>query len=607
MPSKSRRHLPCASIRPLPAWKLRAKRWTTRARALPPASERDARPRTRLAPLRRAGARRQRAELRLRQLRSRVATETVALRVLELENARRIRSAQEIGAAQRAVRVQLLKAGARISEEELRLQLARIDKEEAALRTELAAAKTEVSTAEREWVAAQRRAAEVGADAVSVRRLALQTRQLAVTTLAQGIARLGEARELWQRRLAIANGTEERSQLSAWVEETQRALTELARQQRLQQSQVAELNAQRRKQEARPAAAEASAARWQRIEIDELAAQTRVHERALASLEEAQRIHERTLAELQDALETVSISERLGDAWSAIGSAWRYELFAVDDSPITVARITIGALLLVIGLLFSGFLSRLFGRRLLPRLGIEAGAAAAIESLLYYAFVVGLVLLALRTVNVPLTAFTLLGGAAAIGLGFGSQNVINNFISGLILFAERPIRVGDMIEIDGTYGSVESIGARSTRVRSFTGIHIIVPNSAFLEKNVVNWTLSDDRVRTHVSVGVTYGSPVADVFLLIRQAVDEQPGVLRVPEPVVLFSDFGNDALLFEVHFWIRMRTLMDRRRIESDVRRTLDQLFRDAGIVIAFPQRDVHFDTSRPLSVRMVPESPPE
>ena len=210
-------------------------------------------------------------------------------------------------------------------------------------------------------------------------------------------------------------------------------------------------------------------------------------------------------------------------------------------------------------------------------------------------------LLALRTVNVPLTAFTLLGGAAAIGLGFGSQNVINNFISGLILFAERPIRVGDMIEIDGTYGSVESIGARSTRVRSFTGIHIIVPNSAFLEKNVVNWTLSDDRVRTHVSVGVVYGSPVEDVLRLIRKAVDDQPGVLRAPEPVVLFSDFGNDALLFEVHFWLRMRTLMDRRRMESDVRRTLERLFSDRQIVIAFPQRDVHLDTSAPLPIRMV------
>jgi small-conductance mechanosensitive channel len=348
----------------------------------------------------------------------------------------------------------------------------------------------------------------------------------------------------------------------------------------------------------------AEAARSQHGRLEEIAAQMRLHERSLANQADAQRLQARTLAELDGALETLSIRERLGDAWTATGDAWRYELFAVDDSPITVGRVTIGAFLLIVGLLFSGFLSRVFGRRLLPRLGFEPGAAAAIESLLYYAFVVGLVLLALRTVNVPLTAFTLLGGAAAIGLGFGSQNVISNFISGLILFAERPIRVGDMIEIDGTYGGVESIGARCTRVRSFTGIHIIVPNSAFLEKNVINWTLSDDRVRTHVSVGVAYGSPVEDVFRLIRQAVDEQPGVLRAPEPVVLFSEFGNDALLFEVHFWIRMRTQMDRRRMESDVRRALDQLFREAQIVIAFPQRDVHLDTSGPLAVRVVPDS---
>ena len=201
----------------------------------------------------------------------------------------------------------------------------------------------------------------------------------------------------------------------------------------------------------------------------------------------------------------------------------------------------------------------------------------------------------------PLTVFTFLGGALAIAVGFGSQNILNNFISGLILLVERPIRMGDMIEIEGTYGTVEEVGFRSTRVRSFENIYIIVPNSTFLEKNVVNWTLSDDLVRIHITLGVVYGSPTREVARLIRQVMDEHAKVLKTPEPVILFSDFGDNALQFEVHFWIRMKRLMDRRITESDVRYRVDELFRAAGIVIAFPQRDVHLDAVKPLTVRVV------
>ena len=353
--------------------------------------------------------------LRPRQLRSRAAAELVTLRALELENARLVRRTQEAGAEQRALRVQLLAAGAHFTEEELREQLAGIDEREASLRRELAAAKKELAVAERQWVTAQRQAEQVGApDATAIaaaRRLTLQTRQLAVTTLAQGIQRLGEARELWQRRLAVTTGAEKRPQLTAWAEEVRHARDELVRQERLQQNQIAELNAERRKLESDLEVA-ASNTRSERAQVEELAAQTRLRERALAGLEESQRLHERALAELDAALATVSIAQRFGDAWSELRAAWRYELFAIDDRPITVGRVAIGALLLVVGLLFSGFLSRLVGRRLLPRLGLEAGAAAAFETLLYYGFVVALVLLALRTVNFPLTAFTLLGGAA---------------------------------------------------------------------------------------------------------------------------------------------------------------------------------------------------
>ena len=212
-----------------------------------------------------------------------------------------------------------------------------------------------------------------------------------------------------------------------------------------------------------------------------------------------------------------------------------------------------------------------------------------------------LVVFALWVSEIPLTVFTLAGGAVAIGVGFGSQKIVNNFISGVILLAERPIKVGDLIEVGDTFGEVESIGARSTKIKSFDNFHIIVPNGAFLEQNVINWTHSDDMVRVRMKVGVAYGSPTRRVEELLLQAIRELDKAVIPPEPDVIFDDFGDNALIFEALFWIVMRRPMDRRKTLSDLRYRVDELFREAGIVIAFPQRDVHLDNLRPLQVRVL------
>lgn len=204
-------------------------------------------------------------------------------------------------------------------------------------------------------------------------------------------------------------------------------------------------------------------------------------------------------------------------------------------------------------------------------------------------------------VNIPLTALTFLGGAIAIGVGFGAQNLINNFISGFILMAERPISIGDLIEMEGSFVIVEEIGARCTRIRTPANVHVLVPNNSFLEKNITNRTLFDQLIRSNVIVGVVYGSPVCEVERLLIQAASERKKVLHKPEPFVLFNDFGDNALVFDVYFWITMDHIMDRRIIESDVRFHVDDLFREAGIVIAFPQRDVHLDTTRPLELKIL------
>jgi len=137
-------------------------------------------------------------------------------------------------------------------------------------------------------------------------------------------------------------------------------------------------------------------------------------------------------------------------------------------------------------------------------------------------------------------------------------------------------------------------------VKTGANLEMIIPNSRFLENNVTNLTLSDERFRACVCVGVAYGSPTRTVAELLERAVLEHPSVLNTPEPIILFKDFADSSLNFEVHFWIRMRTLMQRQRIESDVRHTIDDLLREAEITIAFPQRDIHLDTTSPIELRV-------
>jgi potassium-dependent mechanosensitive channel len=295
----------------------------------------------------------------------------------------------------------------------------------------------------------------------------------------------------------------------------------------------------------------------------------------------------------------------LGHYWhkivSFIQSIWEFQITQIDGSPLLVSNIILALVFFSLGLSLSRILSHIIKDKFLSRFKMNPGAVTALHTISFYLFVLFFTIIALKFAHVPLTLFTLIGGALAIGFGFGSQNLLNNFISGLILLIERPIRSGDMIEVQNTYGKVIHIGPRCTHVRTFTNIDILVPNSSFLENNLVNWTLTDDQVRTSINVGVVYGSPTRQVRELINQAVTENEKVIKTPEPVILFTEFGDNSLNFEVHFWIRMQTQMDRRIVESDIRYRIDDLFREANIIIAFPQRDIHLDTMRPLEIKVL------
>jgi len=294
-----------------------------------------------------------------------------------------------------------------------------------------------------------------------------------------------------------------------------------------------------------------------------------------------------------------------GNTMELVVRAWNHPVLTVGRESIRLSQVVIAAAIFLAGVWVSRRIAVGVRERLTTRGRMDINAAAAMAKVLHYLLLLMVVLWALRTLRIPLTMFTFLGGAVAIGVGFGAQNIIGNFISGLILMTERPIRIGDLVEVESHLGRVEDIGARCTRVKRIDGIDVLVPNSVFVEKSVINWTLCDKLVRTSVTVGVMYGSPTDRVAELIRRAADEHDNILREPEPRVVFQDFGDSALVFEVFFWAEVTGAMELRVIRSDVRFRIDALFRDAGIVIAFPQHDVHLDSSRPieLKVRRVPD----
>jgi small-conductance mechanosensitive channel len=316
--------------------------------------------------------------------------------------------------------------------------------------------------------------------------------------------------------------------------------------------------------------------------------------------------YQRILARLDDELSARIQTRRTQLTWERLGplarSWWYTELFVVEDRPVTIGKLVTGILLLIGGYLVSGVASRLIGHRLLPRVGVHPGASLAAQTISFYAMMLVFGIGTLDALNIPITALTIFGGAIAIGVGFGSQNILNNFISGLIILGEQPIRVGDLIEVDGLHGTIEHIGARSTRVRTGRNFEIIIPNSKFLENNVKNLTRTSNDIRTMIRIGVAYGSDVELVMRLLREVTLQQSYVLQGMEPIVLFGDFGDNSLMFEVHFWVRMRTQMDSLRAESALRVQMERAFREANVTIAYPQRDVHLDVAGPLEVRVAP-----
>ena len=266
------------------------------------------------------------------------------------------------------------------------------------------------------------------------------------------------------------------------------------------------------------------------------------------------------------------------------------KLLSFNDYDMTLGQVILFPVILIVGYILLGALVKLAAKALNNR-DVNPDVVQVVKRAIYIVGLIILFITALDLLNVPLTAFAFVSGAVAIGVGFGAQNIINNFISGWILMWERPIRINDFIEVGETSGTVEEINTRSTRIRRVDGVPLLIPNAKLLEESVVNWTLVDKLLRCIVRVGVQYGSDTLAVREALKKITADHPLVLDEPLPQVIFEDFGDSALIFDTYFWVNSVGDKSAREIRSDVRFAIEQAFSEQDIVVAFPQTDVHID----------------
>ena len=276
----------------------------------------------------------------------------------------------------------------------------------------------------------------------------------------------------------------------------------------------------------------------------------------------------------------------LQDAFGRFMHASYFKIGNLNVTPLIFVQAIVFFLLLALA---SHVGRKLMSDRILSRTSLDLGLQYAISvGIGYLIFFLGMTI-GLQSLGLNLSSLAFLGGAIGIGIGVGLQAVINNFVSGLILLVERPIKVGDRVEIEGLAGDVVNISARCTWVRTNDNVVIIVPNSEFTGQRVTNWTANDRSVRIALEVGTSYNSDPEHVRKLLLQVAAQHPDVLDEPAPDVIFTDFGDSSLDFELRVWTTNQ-IRTPQILKSDLYFSVFKLFKDEGVEIPFPQRDVHF-----------------
>jgi small-conductance mechanosensitive channel len=267
-------------------------------------------------------------------------------------------------------------------------------------------------------------------------------------------------------------------------------------------------------------------------------------------------------------------------------------LFDLGNSHISIVSLFVVLLILGVFFVISKIIERAVGN-ILKNKSIDPGIKGSIERFSKYLTVTVGVFVAVDTIGINLTSIAAVGAVLMVGIGFGLQNIAQNFISGIIILLERPIKQGDIVFVGGISGKVRDIRVRSTIIETRDDVAIIVPNSQFIAEQVINDSFSGHKIRKTLKVGVAYGSDVEKVTQILMKIASEHNEVLKDPGSKVLFMDFGNSSLDFELRFWVSELWTTD--AILSDLRYAIDREFRNEDITIPFPQRDLHIKTCEP------------
>lgn len=267
--------------------------------------------------------------------------------------------------------------------------------------------------------------------------------------------------------------------------------------------------------------------------------------------------------------------------------SWLKSGISIGGTKISIINIVYLIIFLIIFTFVSRFIRETLQKRIFPRTRLDIGARASLVNIVVYAFWILAIYTGINILGINLSSLTFMAGALGIGIGFGMQNIVNNFVSGIIILFDPSIQVGDMVQIGEDWGSVSRINIRTTIVQTFDNASLIIPNSEMLSNRITNWSFQDTKVRRQVDVGVAYGSDVQLVRKLLLAIAEEMPEVMDDPAPRVDFMDFGDSALIFRVRFWIASPDFW--LTAPTEFRFKIDEVFKKQGIEIAFPQMDIH------------------
>lgn len=274
--------------------------------------------------------------------------------------------------------------------------------------------------------------------------------------------------------------------------------------------------------------------------------------------------------------------------------SWLNKGISIGKAKITILNVCY----VIIFLFLIGYISRIIRKALqdevLPRTRLDIGARASLVNVVVYSLWILAIYTGINILGIDLSSLAFMAGALGIGIGFGLQNIVNNFVSGIILLFDPSIQVGDMVQVGEDWGTINRINIRTTVVQSFDNASLIIPNSHMLSDRVTNWSYKDPKVRRQVDVGVAYGSDVQLVRTVLLRIVNDMPEILADPAPRVDFMDFGDSALIFRVRFWIASPDFW--LTAPTELRFRIDEEFKKHGIEIAFPQQDIHIRSASGL-----------